>query len=207
MSGAERRERSRLRSAKTATGLVPVEVRVPPALLQDRVSELAADITRAYIGTNPLLVTVLKGGTFFLADLVRRIPLPLEVDFLAISAYGRGGTARILKDLDQDVTGRHVLVVEDIVDTGLTLTYLLQVVAARSPASLRVCALLDRSVRRIADLPLDWVGFEVGDEFLVGYGLDADERLRNVPAVIAVHDLQALDADPEGVVSAALGAR
>ncbi len=182
-----------------------VEVRVPPDLLQDRVSELAADITQAYVGTNPLLVTVLRGGTIFLADLVRRIPLPLEVDFLAISAYGRGGTARILKDLDQDVAGRHVLVVEDIVDTGLTLTYLLQIIAARSPASLRVCALLDRSVRRIADLPLDWVGFEVGDEFLVGYGLDIHERLRNVPAVIAVHDREALDADPEGVVSAALG--
>lgn len=182
-----------------------VQVRVPPALLQDRVAELALDITRAYAGTNPLLVTVLKGGAFFLADLVRRIPLPLEVDFLSISAYGQGGTARIMKDLDQDVAGRHVLVVEDIVDTGLTLAYLLQVIAARSPASLRVCTLLDRCVRRITELPLDWVGFEVGDEFLVGYGLDADERLRNLDAILAVHDRAGLARDPEGQALAVLG--
>lgn len=181
------------------------EVRVPAEEVQDRVGELAADIAETYAGTEPVFVTVLKGGTVFLADLVRRIGLPLEIDFLAITAYGETGTARIVKDLDRDIRGRHVLVVEDIVDTGLTLAYLLQVLAARSPASLRVCTLLDRSVRRIAELPLDWVGFEVGDEFLVGYGLDADERLRNLDAILAVHDRAALARDPEGHAQAALG--
>jgi hypoxanthine phosphoribosyltransferase len=177
---------------------VIAEVRVPAAALADRVGELAADIGAAYRGTAPVLVTVLRGGTFFLADLVRRIPLALEVDFLALSPYSAGRTARVIKDLDRDITGRHVLVVEDIVDTGLTLAYLLRTLAAREPASLRVCALLDRSVRRIADVPLDWVGFEVGDEFLVGYGLDVDERVRQVPAVLAVHDVETFREDPEG---------
>ncbi len=181
-----------------------VDVRVSPAALLERVAELAADITGAYADTEPLFVTVLRGGIFFLADLVRHVALPLEVDFLAISSYGQGGTARIVKDLEHDIRHRHVLVVEDIVDTGLTLAYLLQVLAARRPASLRVCTLLDRSVRRIAELPLDWVGFEVGDEFLVGYGLDLNERLRNAPALLAVHDRRALVADPEGIVARAL---
>lgn len=181
------------------------EVRVTAHELSERVEELAADIAQTYAGTNPVLVTVLKGATVFLADLVRRIGLPLEVDFLAISAYGETGTARIVKDLDRDIRGRHVLIVEDIVDTGLTLGYLMQVLAARGPASLRVCALLDRGVRRIAEVPLDWVGFEVGDEFLVGYGLDADERLRQLDAILAVFDRAALRRDPEGHAAQALG--
>lgn len=181
------------------------EVRLPADVLGERVDELAADIAAAYRGTAPVLVTVLRGGTVFLADLVRRLPLALEVDFLALSPYGSGRTARILKDLDRDVVGRHVLVVEDIVDTGLTLAYLLRTLSARHPASLRVCALLDRSVRRIADLPLDWVGFEVGDEFLVGYGLDLDERLRHLPAILAVADVDTLREDPEGHARTVLG--
>ena len=181
-----------------------LEVRIPTAVLRERVAEVAADIAAAYAGTAPLLVTVLKGGAFFLADLVRRIGLPLEIDFLAISAYGGGATARIVKDLDTDIRERHVLIVEDIVDTGLTLSYLLQILATREPASLRVCTLLDRRVRRLADLPLDWVGFEVGDEFLVGYGLDLDEHLRAVPAILAVDDLDAVRVDPEGAARAAL---
>lgn len=183
------------------------EVRVTSAELRDRVGELAADITDTYRGTEPVLVTVLKGGTVFLADLVRRTGLPLEIDFLAISSYGETGTARIVKDLERDIRGRHVLVVEDIVDTGLTLAYLLQVLAARAPASLRVCTLLDRSVRRIADLPLDWVGFEVGDEYLVGYGLDLHGRLRGLPAILAVLDPRAVERDPEGHARAALADR
>ncbi len=148
---------------------------------------------------------MLRGGVTFLADLVRRVRLPLTVDFLAISDYGPSGRARIVSDLDVDIGGRHVLIVEDVVDTGLTLAYLLQVLATRSPASLRICTLLDRRVRRIAEVPLDFVGFEVGDEFLVGYGLDIDQRLRAVPAVLAVHDREALRAAPEAVVAEALG--
>lgn len=180
------------------------EVRIPRTVLVERIGELGADITATYAGTRPVLVTVLRGGTFFLADLVRCVALPLEVDFLALNDYGVGGTARIVKDLDRDIGDRHVLVVEDIVDTGLTLAYLLQVLASRRPASLRVCALLDRRVRRIAELPLDWVGFEVGDEYLVGYGLDVDQRARNVDAVLAVHDLGAFARDPYGHVRTAL---
>lgn len=183
---------------------MPAEVRIAPQLLSDRVAELAADITEVYAGTKPVLVTVLRGGTFFLADLVRAIPLPLEVDFLALSEYGEGGTARIVKDLDRDIGDRHVLVVEDIIDTGLTLAYLLQVLASRRPASLRVCTLLDRRVRRIAELPLDWVGFEVGDEYLVGYGLDLHQHLRNLPAVLAIHDRPTFQRDPQRYARTAL---
>lgn len=182
-----------------------LEVRIPPDLLRARVAELGADITDAYRGTQPLLLSRLHGSAVFLADLVREVPLALTVDFLAITRYEQGGRrARIVKDLDVDIRDRHVLIVEDIVDTGLRLGYLLQVLAMRSPASLRICAFLDRRVRRIAELPLDWVGFEVGDEYLVGYGLDLDGRLRHVPAVLAVHDRDAIAADPEGAVAAAL---
>ena len=184
-----------------------LEVRIPAEVLEARVAELAGEVAEAYAGTRPVLVTVLKGGTFFLADLIRRLPLPLEVDFLAISSYGETGTARILKDLDHDITDRHVLVVEDVVDTGLTLAYLLRALAGRGPASLRVCTLLDRRVRRIAELPLDFVGFEVGDEFLVGYGLDVDEHLRALKAVLAVTDLDAVTADPEAAAAAVLRER
>lgn len=178
----------------------PAEVLIPPARLQARVAELAADIAVAYADTDPIFVTVLKGGTVFLADLVRHVGIPLEIDFLAITPYAAKGTARIVKDLDLDISSRHVLVVEDIVDTGLTLAYLLQVLASRAPASLRVCTLLDRAVRRIADLPLDWVGFEVGDEFLVGYGLDLDGWLRQLPAVLTVRDRAVLARDAHGLV-------
>ncbi|MGH3440720.1 MAG: hypoxanthine phosphoribosyltransferase [Nitriliruptorales bacterium] len=184
--------------------MTAVEVRIPPDELQARVRELAADIASVYADAAPVLVTVLKGGVTFLADLVRLLPLPLEVDLLDISPYREGGTAQIIKDLDRDVGGRHVLVVEDVVDTGLTLAYVLQVLAARGPASLRVCTLLDRSVRRIAELPLDWVGFEVGDEYLVGYGLDFEGRLRGLPGILAVLDPRAVESDPEGQARAAL---
>ena len=184
----------------------PVEVRVRPDLLAVRVAQLGADITAAYAGTEPILVTVLKGGVVFLADLVRHVQLPLEVGFLDLADYGEGAAARIVMDLDTDIRGRHVLIVEDVIDTGLTLAYLLQVLAARKPASLRLCTLLDRRVRRIAELPLDFVGFEVGDEFLVGYGLDLDGRLRNVPAILSVRDRTVLREDPEGHVRAALAA-
>lgn len=182
----------------------PVEVRVRPDLLAVRVAQLGAEITAAYAGTAPVLVTVLRGGVFFLADLARHVALPLEIGFMDLADYQQSSRARIVMDLDADIAGRHVLIVEDVIDTGLTLAYLLQVLAAREPASLRICTLLDRAVRRIAELPLDFVGFEVGDEFLVGYGLDLDGRLRNVPAILAVHDPEALRTDPEGIVGRAL---
>ncbi|HEX9890083.1 MAG TPA: hypoxanthine phosphoribosyltransferase [Nitriliruptorales bacterium] len=183
-----------------------VDVRVAPAELEARIAEIGADLSRLYAGHDPLLITVLTGGSVFLADLVRAVTIRCTVDFLALGRYPGSGRKYVQKDLDVDIAGRHVVVVEDIVDTGLTLAYLLQVLAARQPASLRVCTLLDRAVRRIADLPLDWVGFEVGDEFLVGYGLDLDGRLRHVPAVLATHDPSALREDPEGTVRRALEA-
>jgi len=153
--------------------------------IQKRVRELGAQIARDYKGKEPVLVGVLKGVMCFMADLARSIPLPLSLDFMAISSYTSGvkGPVRILKDLDIDITGRDVLMVEDIVDTGMTLHYLLGYLSAHRPASLKVCALLDKRARRIADVPLDYVGFQVPDEFLVGYGLDFHQRYRNLPFI------------------------
>jgi hypoxanthine phosphoribosyltransferase len=167
--------------------------------LQDRVAELGAELRADYEGVEPVLVSVLRGGVVFLADLVRAAAMPCRVDFMAISRFDASedtGVVRIEKDLDLDLSGAHVLVVEDIVDTGLTLTYLLRVLAARGPASLRVCALLDKRARRIVDVPLSYVGFEVADVFLVGYGLDLDERERGRSELLAVDDLEAVRADP-----------
>jgi len=167
--------------------------------LQDRVAELGAELRADYEGVEPVLVSVLRGGVVFLADLVRAAAMPCRVDFMAISRFDASedtGVVRIEKDLDLDLSGAHVLVVEDIVDTGLTLTYLLRVLATRGPASLRVCALLDRRARRIVDVPLSYVGFEVPDVFLVGYGLDLDERERGRSELLAVDDLDAVRADP-----------
>jgi hypoxanthine phosphoribosyltransferase len=167
--------------------------------LQERVGELGAEVRADYEGVEPILVSVLRGGVVFLADLVRAAAMPCRVDFMAISRFDASedtGVVRIEKDLDLDLSGAHVLVVEDIVDTGLTLTYLLRVLAARGPASLRVCALLDKRARRIVDVPLSYVGFEVPDVFLVGYGLDLDERERGRSELLAVDDLDAVRADP-----------
>jgi hypoxanthine phosphoribosyltransferase len=151
-----------------------------------RVQELGAQIAQAYQGQELALISILKGAVVFLTDLMRAIPLPLTLDFMAISSYGSQGAlgvVRIVKDLDQDITGRHVLVVEDIVDTGLTLGYLLRILQARNPLSLQVCTLLDRSVRRIVDLPIAFRGFEIPDCFVVGYGLDYQQRYRNLPFI------------------------
>ena len=167
--------------------------------LQGRVAELGVELRDDYEGVEPILVSVLRGGVVFLADLVRAAAMPCRVDFMAISRFDASedtGVVRIEKDLDLDLSGAHVLVVEDIVDTGLTLTYLLRVLAARGPASLRVCALLDKRARRIVDVPLSYVGFEVPDMFLVGYGLDLDERERGRSELLAVDDLEAVRADP-----------
>ena len=155
--------------------------------LQARVRELAEDVSRDYEGRDLLLVGVLKGAIFFLSDLMRHLTVPCEVDFMAVSSYGSStdssGVVRILKDLDAAIAGREVLIVEDIVDSGLTLSYLYRILSAREPASVRVCALLTKPERRTVDMPIDYVGFEIPNEFVIGYGLDYAERFRNLPFV------------------------
>ncbi len=167
------------------------EVLVTAEALQQRVAELGREITRDYAGDRSLLlVGVLKGAVFFLSDLMRYIEVPVEVDFMAVASYGSAtdssGVVRILKDLDASIEGRDVLIVEDIVDSGLTLQYLLRNLGSRNPASLEVCALLTKPERRKVDLPTRYVGFEIPDRFVVGYGLDYAERHRNLPFVAAL---------------------
>ena len=168
--------------------------------IRRRVQELGRTIAGDYVEREPVLITVLKGGAVFLSDLMRATPLVVEPHFMAISRYGDAkeslGHVRMLLDVDIDISGRDVLLVEDIVDTGLTLRYLLGVLRARGPASLEVCALLDRSVRRIAPLTPRYVGFECPDRFVIGYGLDFRERYRNLPDIMQIQDLNALEADP-----------
>jgi hypoxanthine phosphoribosyltransferase len=161
------------------------EVLISASEVERRVGELGAQISMDYRGREPLLVGVLRGVTCFMADLMRHVSLPLAVDFMSISSYdgAETGPVRILKDLDESLTGRDVLVVEDIVDTGMTLHALLQELASRGPASLRVCALLDKRVRRLVDVPIEYAGFEVPDEFVVGYGLDFRQKFRNLPFI------------------------
>jgi hypoxanthine phosphoribosyltransferase len=155
--------------------------------LEHRVKELAAEISRDYAGRELLLIGVLKGAVFFLADLMRHLDVACEVDFMAVSSYGAStdssGVVRILKDLDAPIEGRDVLIVEDIVDSGLTLSYLFRMLRARGPASLEVCALLTKPARREIDLPIRYVGFEIPNRFAIGYGLDYGERYRNLPYV------------------------
>jgi len=176
----------------------------PEEEIRRRVEELGAGIARDYAGRSPVLVSVLKGAAVFLADLTRAIDLPLRVDFMSISSYGAasedsGGVVRILKDLDQDIGGQDVIVVEDIIDTGLTLSYLLATLRSRHPASLEVCALLDKSVRRIAPVEIRYRGFDCPDRFVVGYGLDHEERYRNLRLILAVEDLPAFQANPSAL--------
>lgn len=167
--------------------------------IRDRVRALGARITEEYAGREPILVGVLKGAATFLADLARVVGTNISVDFISISSYGGGtpsGVVRIMKDLDRDIGGRDVIVVEDIVDTGLTMAYLLSVLAARNPASVEVCTLLDKSVRRITPLEIRYRGFDCPDRFVVGYGMDVGERFRNLPFIVAVADPTALADDP-----------
>lgn len=155
--------------------------------IQARIARLGAEVALDYAGKDLLLVCVLKGAIFFLADLMRAIDLPLEIDFMAISSYGAStdssGVVRILKDLDASIEGRDVLIVEDIIDSGLTLSYLVRTLQGRRPASLEICALLTKPARRRAEVPVRYVGFEIPDEFVIGYGLDYAERYRNLPYV------------------------
>ncbi len=160
------------------------------AQVQASVRRLGQEISRDYAGRAPLLVGVLKGVVYFLADLARAIDLPVSLDFMAVSQYHHseeGGALRIVKDLDEDIRGRDVILVEDIVDTGFSLRFILGLLRAREPASLRVCTLLDKRTRRLAHVQLDYVGFEIGNDFVVGYGLDLHQRYRNLPflAVLA----------------------
>ena len=158
------------------------------AQIRARLEELAAAISADYAQTTPLLVSVLKGALYFVADLTRAVSIPVALDFMAITSYGSAqatsGAVRLIKDLDEEISGRHVLLVEDIIDTGLTAAYLLRTLRARDPASLRICTLLDKTARRIVDtLPISYRGFEVPDMFVVGYGLDYRQLYRNLPYI------------------------
>jgi hypoxanthine phosphoribosyltransferase len=163
------------------------EILVQRDELEHRVRELAQEVSRDYADRDLLLVGVLKGAVFFLSDLMRHLEIDCEVDFMAVSSYGSStdssGVVRILKDLDISIEGRHVVIVEDIVDSGLTLSYLLRTLKARNPASLEVCALLTKPERRKVELPIRYVGFEIPNRFAIGYGLDYAERFRNLPFV------------------------
>ena len=166
------------------------DILVPADDLARRVRELAAEVSRDYAGKDLVLIGVLKGAVFFVADLMRAIDIPVEVDFMAVASYGSAtkssGVVRILKDLDAAIDGRDVLIVEDIVDSGLTLQYLLRNLAGRNPRSLEVCALLIKPERRKVELETRYVGFEIPDRFAIGYGLDHAERFRNLPYVAAL---------------------
>ena len=166
------------------------EILVPAEDLQRRIRELAAEISHDYAGRDLVLVGILKGAVFFLSDLMRQLEIPVEVDFMAVASYGSAtkssGVVRILKDLDAVIEGRDVLIVEDIVDSGLTLRYLLRNLGARNPRTLEVCALLIKPERRKVDLDARYVGFEIPNRFAIGYGLDHAERYRNLPFVAAL---------------------
>lgn len=155
--------------------------------LKDTVARLGAAISRDYAGKNPLMVSVLKGAFIFMADLVREVTVPCTVDFMAVSSYGKGvkssGQVQIIKDLDTNIEGRHVIVIEDILDSGVTLSYLLELLRARRPASVRLCVLLDKPTRHKVPVQIDYRGLEVPDEFIVGYGLDYAEQYRNLPEI------------------------
>jgi hypoxanthine phosphoribosyltransferase len=175
------------------------EILIEEDALQRRIGELGRELSADYAARDLLLIGVLKGAVFFMADLMRHITVPCEVDFMAISSYGAAtdssGIVRILKDLDLNIEGRDVLVVEDIIDSGLTLSYLTRTLEARQPSSLEVCALLTKPDRREVDVPVRYVGFEIPNRFVIGYGLDFAERYRNLPFVGVLHE----DLLPEGV--------
>jgi hypoxanthine phosphoribosyltransferase len=160
------------------------------AVIQARVRELGARITNDFAGEDLRLVTVLKGGLFFLADLCRAIELPVTLDFMAVSPYtpGVGGAVRVTKDLSDDIAGASVLLVEDVVDTGLTVNYVYSLLKARGAARVELCTLLDKPARRIAPVPIAYCGFEMPDRFLVGYGLDLNGRYRNLRSIVSLHE-------------------
>lgn len=171
-----------------ATYNIPYETLISEHDLQNRIKELGRQISTDYAGQDLLLLCILKGGVLFLTDLMRQLSIPHEIDFLAVSSYGKEvrestGVVRILKDLEEPIAGRNVLIVEDIVDTGHTLTYITSILRARQPGSLKICTLLDKKERRRVDILVDYVGFTIPDKFVFGYGLDLDEKLRNLPFI------------------------
>jgi hypoxanthine phosphoribosyltransferase len=178
------------------------EILIDEKTLQTRIAELGARLTRDYAETDDLLIVcILKGGVMFLTDLTRCVDVPHEIDFLAVSSYGAGarsstGKVRIDMDLSAEVTGRDVLIVEDIIDSGHTLRFVMDMLQARHPTSIKLCTLLDKPERREIDIPIDYTGFVIEDKFVFGYGLDLDEKFRNLPFV-GVVDLAVLDADSE----------
>ena len=178
------------------------EILLDSSAVADRVAELGAQLTADYAGRTPVLVSVLKGAMVFLADLMRAMDLPTSIDFMEVSSYGAAtessGQVRILKDLSKPIEGRDVIVVEDIIDTGLTLNYLLGYLADRQPASITICCLLDKPARRLAEIDIDYIGFTIPDRFVIGYGLDYDERYRNLPYIGVLKPSVYGGAPPEG---------
>ncbi len=161
------------------------EVLLTEQMLKDKVAELGAQITRDYADKEIFAIGILRGAVVFMADLIRAIERPVQIDFMAVSSYGMqadsSGIVRILKDLDSSITGKHVLIIEDIIDSGQTLSYLIKNLSERKPASIRLCTLMNKPERRKVDLPVQYVGFEIPNEFVVGYGLDYAEKYRNLP--------------------------
>ena len=164
-----------------------IEVLVTKEDVEKRISEMADEINRAYAGKSLHLVCVLKGGAFFMCELAKHLNMPVSLDFMSVSSYGSetksSGVVKIVKDLDEPIKGKNVLVVEDIVDSGRTLSYLMEMLKDRGPESLRLCTLLDKPERRVVDVHVDYTGFQIPDEFVVGYGLDYDQRYRNLPYI------------------------
>jgi len=154
--------------------------------LKDKVAQLGNQISDDYKGLSPVFITVLRGSIIFLCDLIREVKIPISLDFLSVSSYSgqtHTGVVRIIKDLDENIENRHVVLIEDIIDTGLTLNYIVGMLRDRKPASIKVCALLDKKVRRIIDIPIHYKGFEIPDEFVVGYGMDYNQQYRNLPFI------------------------
>jgi hypoxanthine phosphoribosyltransferase len=178
------------------------EILLDSETVANRVAELAAQLTADYAGRDPVLVSVLKGALVFLADLMRAMDLPSSIDLMEVSSYGAAtetsGQVRILKDLSKPIEGRDLIIVEDIIDTGLTLNYLLRYLWERNPASIRVCCLLDKPARRLAEIPIDYIGFTIPDRFVIGYGLDYNERYRNLPYIGVLKPSVYGGAPPEG---------
>lgn len=164
-----------------------IEVLLTEAQVNARIREIGEQISKDYAGEQVHLVCVLKGGSFFMCELAKRITVPVSLDFMAVSSYGgdtkSSGVVRIVKDLDESLTGKHVVVVEDIVDSGRTLSYLLDMLRDRGPVDVKLCTLLDKPDRRVVDVKVDYTGFQIPDEFVVGYGLDYDQKYRNLPYI------------------------